>query len=485
MNNKKALDYPFILKTAFAILLSLTTHFISAQVNQKANLTYPIVGTNQSIFFDNSSIIATPSIGSPFYGQDAQFKFKTASYTDNGDGTITDNITGLIWQKSYEVMTYEQAKTKLKKFKLGNKKDWRIPTIKEAYSLIQFDGIDVSSDEMNALPKEAKPFIDSTYFDFKYGSNGDRVIDVQMLTSTIYTGTTMGNAAIVFGVNLADGRIKGYPISGGMGQNANNKQSARPDNQEMGSNQMNGQGNERGGNGGGGRSGGGGGGGRPGMGERSGNNGGQGARQEGQSAEKRSTKLYTVRFVRGNEKYGENEFIDNNNGTISDNATGLMWEKADSKMGMNWENALAYATLKNKKKYLGYSDWRLPNAKELQSIVDYSRSPQKTNSAAIDPIFDVTCIRIENDKTDYPYYWSSTTHEGQRGGEAAIYVCFGEGLGFMNNPQTNQKTLMDVHGAGSQRSDPKTGNANDFPTGRGPQGDVIRIQNMVRLVRGN
>jgi hypothetical protein len=49
-------------------------------------------------------------------------------------------------------MTYEQAKTKLKKFKLGNKKDWRIPTIKEAYSLIQFNGVDVSSDEMSALP---------------------------------------------------------------------------------------------------------------------------------------------------------------------------------------------------------------------------------------------------------------------------------------------------------------------------------------------
>ena len=43
---------------------------------------------------------------------------------------------------------------------------------------------------------------------------------------------------------------------------------------------------------------------------------------------------------------------------------------------------------------------------------------------------------------------------------------------------------MDVHGAGSQRSDPKVGEASRFPTGRGPQGDVIRIENMVRGVRG-
>jgi len=40
-----------------------------------------------------------------------------------------------------------------------------------------------------------------------------------------------------------------------------------------------------------------------------------------------------------------------------------------------------------------------------------------------------------------------------------------------------------VHGAGAQRSDPKTGNPNNFPTGFGPQGDAIRIYNFVRLVR--
>jgi hypothetical protein len=44
--------------------------------------------------------------------------------------------------------------------------------------------------------------------------------------------------------------------------------------------------------------------------------------------------------------------------------------------------------------------------------------------------------------------------------------------------------FTDVHGAGSQRSDPKTGDPAAFPRGRGPQGDVIRINNYVRLVRG-
>ena len=45
-------------------------------------------------------------------------------------------------------------------------------------------------------------------------------------------------------------------------------------------------------------------------------------------------------------------------------------------------------------------------------------------------------------------------------------------------------TCLDVHGAGSQRSDPKAGDPSQFPRGRGPQGDVIDIYNMVRPVRG-
>ena len=44
-------------------------------------------------------------------------------------------------------------------------------------------------------------------------------------------------------------------------------------------------------------------------------------------------------------------------------------------------------------------------------------------------------------------------------------------------------TWSDVHGAGSQRSDPKEGDPEDWPTGRGPQGDAVRIYNFVRLVR--
>ena len=45
-------------------------------------------------------------------------------------------------------------------------------------------------------------------------------------------------------------------------------------------------------------------------------------------------------------------------------------------------------------------------------------------------------------------------------------------------------SFADVHGAGAQRCDPKVGDPARFPHGHGPQGDVIRIYNFVRLVRG-
>lgn len=63
-----------------------------------------------------------------------------------------------------------------------------------------------------------------------------------------------------------------------------------------------------------------------------------------------------------------------------------------------------------------------------------------------------------------------------KNGKNAVYVAFGRSLGKMNG------NWVDVHGAGSQRSDPKTGDASQFANGHGPKGDAIRIDNYVRCV---
>ena len=182
------------------------------------------------------------------------------------------------------------------------------------------------------------------------------------------------------------------------------------------------------------------------------------------------------RMVRGNSNYGKNNFVNNQDGTITDLATGLMWQQADDGTGRDWENAIAYAenlTLAN------HSDWRLPNAKELQSIVDYTKCPDVTQSPAIDPLFSTSTINYPDGTTgNYPYFWTSSSHlESSNPYSQGVYFAFGEAVGKMND------VYMDVHGAGAQRSDPKSGNAADYPTYSGPQGDMRVVFNYARCVR--
>ncbi|MFZ5819936.1 MAG: DUF1566 domain-containing protein [Chloroflexota bacterium] len=367
----------------------------------QTGLTYPIVDTSEGKCYDERAEVACPAEGGAFYGQDAQYAGNAPRYRDNGDATVSDLITGLTWQQDPgEKMTYAQAAAGADGFSLAGYDDWRLPTIKELYSLILFDGTDVSVCSSGTC--QATPFIDTRYFDFSYGdeSAGERIIDSQFASSTKYVSATMGGNETMFGVNFADGRIKGYPTD----------------------------------------------------------------------------KLFYVLYVRGNPNYGQNSFVDNGNGAVTDNATGLTWMQDDSGMGMDWESALNYCESLD---HAGAADWRLPNVKELQSIVDYSRSPDATNSAAIDPIFNVSAITNEAGQTDHPFYWSSTTHADSAGhGGYGSYVSFGRALGYMNSQ------WVDVHGAGAQRSDPKSGSASDYPTGHGPQGDAIRVDNYVRCVRG-
>ena len=402
--------------------------FIILTINLKAELSYPIVDTGQMINYDNYDEIAAPTSNEPFYGQDAQVYGLQPSYTDNGDGTITDNITGLMWQKSPDMdgdgdidyddkMSYEEALEEVENFDLAGYDDWRLPSIKEIYSLIMFSGLDPSG--WNGSDTDLlTPFINTEYFDFAYGDldAGERIIDAQMASSTLYVGTTMNDAETMFGVNFADGRIKGYPTGPMPGQSED--------------------------------------------------------------------KQFYVYYVRGNSDYGINSFTDNEDGTISDSATGLMWQQDDSGIGLNWEEALDWVQQKNTENYLGYNNWRLPNIKELQSLVDYTRAPDVTGSAAIDPLFSISEITNSIGEIDYPYFWSSTTHANMENGSYAAYVAFGRASGWMEQPpNSGNYSFMDVHGAGAQRSDPKSGDPDDWPYGNGPQGDVISIYNYVRLVR--
>lgn len=401
--------------------------FVEDDVPPAPTNDYPVVDTGQAWCFDANICGPCPAAGAGFSGQDAMYLGHAPDYEDNGDGTVTDLVTGLMWQQDPGAkMTWDAAVAGAASFSQASHDDWRLPTIKELYSLILFTGLDPSGCETLESCPALVPFIDDV-FAFEYGDEaaGERLIDAQFATSTEYVSTTMNGDHTIFGVNFADGRIKGY----GTGPMPN-----EPDG-----------------------------------------------------------KGFFVLYVRDGEGYGENDFEDLGNGTVLDHATGLDWLREDSGAfgagsdgdgALSWEEALAWCEGLS---HAGHDDWRLPHVKELQSILDYTRSPATTGTAAIDPVFQATPIIDEGGGDDFPFYWSGTTHAGVGGGElhggAGAYVAFGTALGFMSFGG-GAATLMDVHGAGSQRSDPKIGDPADYPTGHGPQGDVIRIFNHVRCVRG-
>ena len=400
----------FALKTGLLAVLatvSMSTAFGAT------NETYSIVDTGQTAYFGNDGKINASTAAQSYPGQDAAYTGSKASYRDNGDGTVTDLVTGLMWEKGYSTMSWADAQANAASVSTGGYDDWRVPTIKELYSLIDFSGNQGSgaSPESATAPSNAAPFIDDTIFDFAYPTTG-RYIDAQYVTSTVYTSTVMNGQQCFFGVNFADGRIKCYPTSS--------------------------------------------------------------SRHAGGSWE--------VRYVRGNADCGANAYADNGDGTVTDSATGLMWSRVDSgdpalsgnlDGAMSWQEALQFAESAT---WAGYDDWRLPNAKELQSIVDYTRSPDATGSPAIDPVFEVTSVTNAAGDLDWPEFWTSTSFEP---GRDAVVVYFGRAMGYFS-AGGQAADFIDVHGAGAQRTDPKTGQDS---YGQGPQGDVRYVNNFVRLVR--
>jgi hypothetical protein len=71
-----------------------------------------------------------------------------ASYTDNGDGTVTDNVTRLVWQQATAPTTYTWSETPAycRSLCLGGHADWRVPSIVELATIVDFGKIDPAID---------------------------------------------------------------------------------------------------------------------------------------------------------------------------------------------------------------------------------------------------------------------------------------------------------------------------------------------------
>lgn len=118
------------------------------------------------------------------------------------------------------------------------------------------------------------------------------------------------------------------------------------------------------------------------------------------------------------------DFIINGNGTVTHAKTQLMWKQcAESLSGtsctgiataMNWANALNAANTANTTAFAGYTDWRLPNVKEIESIVEFCGYNPAINQVA----FPAT-------PTGFLPFWSSSSFVS--GPTGAWFVFFSDG----------------------------------------------------------
>ena len=121
-------------------------------------------------------------------------------------------------------------------------------------------------------------------------------------------------------------------------------------------------------------------------------------------------------------------FRDNGDGTVTDDSTGLMWEKKiehptgpddvhNVNYGYSWSRSgdrsevtgtepdgtafTMFLRILNESRFAGHSDWRLPTREELLSIVDASRW------ARINEVFGPT--KANWSPTPMCYYWTADT----------------------------------------------------------------------------
>jgi hypothetical protein len=237
------------------------------------------------------------------FGEDADYTINPPSYTDIGNGTVIDLITGLMWQKEDDnkKRTWEEALNYCNDLKIGGYRDWRLPERNELLTVTYYEW--VSAIDGRFFPGTEWTFYWSATEDKRQPSHAFEV-DFQYGDS----GTGLKTTADDY-----------------------------------------------------------------------------------------------VRCVRGKSLKCP-DFIYNGDSTISDKSTSLTWQKGEGGP-MNWWEALTYC---EELSLAGYSDWRVPNVRELASIMDLDRSTQ--------PVIDTSFFP----ETHPEGYWSSTSYQQARSFHAFV-----------------------------------------------------------------
>ncbi len=144
---------------------TLTVTWRAQATNASGQLTGPVVAATTNYINANNRITAYPMAASSLLllpdsgqtnfagtvpGQDADYAIHVPAFTDNGNGTVTDTNTGLMWQKTDNgESTWEYAVTNARNVAVGGYSDWRLPTPAELFSMLNLNN---------------NPAVDTNYF---------------------------------------------------------------------------------------------------------------------------------------------------------------------------------------------------------------------------------------------------------------------------------------------------------------------------------
>jgi hypothetical protein len=139
-----------------------------------------------------------PEEGEDFYGQDGSYTINPPSLTNNNNGTITDNITGLLWEQKGQqnetlTYTYDQAIAYCENLDLGGYTDWRVPTRPEYATIMNFGRV--------------SPALDTSFFPYYTYASTDDIM--YWTTSEYYSDPTQ-----VWRIQLAFGLMDTGPKAG-------------------------------------------------------------------------------------------------------------------------------------------------------------------------------------------------------------------------------------------------------------------------------
>jgi len=306
--------------------------FIASQTQATGTINLPRTGQTKCYDSAGTEILCAGT------GQDGEIQagvsWPEPRFTDNGDGTMTDNLTGLMWTKDANLpngtMDWYQALDYCNNLTLAGYSDWRLPNMNELESLTN------ANEAVSFTWLNAQGFANVQHF--YYWSSTTCV-------------SSPGDASLVYmfdGGMVNSNKYNNYyyvwPVRGG--EDASYPTPIWKTGQKT-----------------------------------SYYNGDDGDLERGIA-------------------WPVPRFTDHGIETVTDNLTGLMWTKnANLPNGTRtWQGALDYVASLNTSHYLGYTDWRLPNRKELFSLIDYSRYNPPL------PV-DHPFASVQTN-----YYWSSTTY---------------------------------------------------------------------------